>query len=475
MASASAAISGAAKTHHSLRLGARWQAPSLGCYARKFMSLGRRVLIACWIALLALSAGCHSAGANLRRLTILHTNDLHARFLPDEKGRGGFAQLASAIRAEKARSPGALVLLAGDLVQGTPVSSIFEGVPCYEVASAMGFDAATLGNHEFDYGWQKIPEFVRAARFPIVAANVVDAGGKLLAPAAYVTREVNGVRVAVIGALTATLPKLTFASKRGPWQAEPVEESVRSWAMRLRPAHDLVVVLGHLTGEEEEAILQRVPEVNLVVSGHFHGGQKQVREVGDRLLVKVEAYGRELGRLDLEVDRTAKRIASYQWRRIRIRASKYPPHRDVARRIEHWEAKVRSLVDVPIGVAERSFDRRDVAALIETVMVEATGADLAYMNLGGVRDGLPKGPILVRHVWNIMPFDNVIVYGALRGEEIPAEAARGRKLIPSKNYVLATNNFVAEQWKRVGRKLDQQGPDVREALLDWIKNKKVLR
>lgn len=434
-----------------------------------------RLFRACCLVLLALLAGCDSAGANLRRLTILHTNDLHARFLPDEKGRGGFAHLARAIRNERARSPGALVLLAGDLVQGTPVSSIFEGVPCYEVASAMGFDAATLGNHEFDYGWGKIPEFIRTAKFPIVAANVVDADGKLLTPAPYVTRQVNGVRVAVIGALTETLPKLTFAADRGPWRAAPVEETVRSWAVRLRPRADLVVVLGHLTGEEEEAILQRVPEVNLVVSGHYHGGQKQVREVGDRLLVKVEAYGRELGRLDLEVDRAAKRIASYQWRRIAVQASKYPALPEVARLVEKWEAKVCPLVNVEIGRAERDFDRREVASLIETAMIEATGADLAYMNPGGVRDGLPKGPILVRHVWNIMPFDNVIVYGRLRGDEIPAEAARGRRLVPSKSYVLATNNFVAEQWKRVGRKLDHQGRDVREALIDWIKSKKVLR
>jgi 2',3'-cyclic-nucleotide 2'-phosphodiesterase (5'-nucleotidase family) len=439
------------------------------------MSFCRRILWACWLALLALLAGCDSAGANLRRLTILHTNDLHARFLPDPQGRGGFAQLARAIRDERRRSRGALVLFAGDLVQGTPVSSIFEGVPCYEVASAMGFDAATLGNHEFDYGWEKIPEYVRTAKFPIVAANVADADGRLLTPAASVTFRVNGVRVAVIGALTETLPKLTFASKRGPWRALPVEETVRMWARRLRGDSDLVVVLGHLTGEEEEAILQRVAEVNLVVSGHYHGGQKQVREVGDRLLVKVQAYGRELGRLDLEVDRAAKRIASYQWRRIGIQASKYPALPEVARLVEKWEAKVRSLVDVAIGRAERDFDRRELASLIETAMMEATGADLAYMNPGGVRDGLAKGPILVRHVWNILPFDNVIVYGTLRGDEIPKEAVRGRRIVPFRTYVLATNNFVAEQWKRVGRKLDHQGPDVREAMIDWIKSRKVLR
>jgi len=97
------------------------------------------------------------------------------------------------------------------------------------------------------------------------------------------------------------------------------------------------------------------------------------------------------------------------------------------------------------------------------------------MNLGGVRDGLAKGTVLVRHIWNIMPFDNVIVYGSLKGSEIPAEALRGRSVDPERRYVLATNNFVAEQWGRAGAQLDRQGPDVREAVIDWVKRTKVLR
>ena len=439
------------------------------------MGMHRRGFFVWLTGLALLLVSCSSAGQSSRRLTILHTNDLHARFLPDERGRGGFAQLATAIRAEKARPPGALVLYGGDLVQGTPVSSIFEGVPCYEVASALGLDVATLGNHEFDYGWQKIPEFIRTAKFAIVTANVVNTEGRLLTPEAYVIREVNGVRVAVIGALTATLPRLTFEEKRGPWQAAPVAETVRSYAAELRSRADLIAVVGHLAGDEEEAILQQVPEVDLVVSGHYHGGQKEVREVGGRLLVKVEAYGRELGRLDLELDRSAGRIASYQWRRIPILASTYSPDPDVAKLVEKWEAKVEPLVNVQIGMAERDFDRHEVATLIETAMAEATGADLTYMNLGGVRDTLAKGPILVRHVWNIMPFDNVIVYGKLTGKEIPAEGRQGRQVDPAKTYLFATNNFVAEQWKETGQKLDREGQDVREAIIGWIKTKKVLR
>lgn len=436
---------------------------------------GLRALRILVVAAALAALACTTAGRDHRRLTILHTNDLHARFLPDERGRGGFAHLASAIRAEKARSAGALVLFAGDLVQGTPVSSIFEGVPCYEVANLLEFDVATLGNHEFDYGWEKIRDYQRAAKFPIVAANVVNDAGELLTGEAYVSREINGVRVAVLGVLTETLPRLTMEKQRGPWRAAPVVETVRSWLPRLRPRPDLVVVLGHLTDQEAGELLVKVPEVNVLVTGHPHGGQDTVKEIGDRLAVKVQAYGRELGRLDVEVDRRARRIASYQWRRIRIQSEEYPAAADVAELVETWEAKVRTLVDVPIGVAERSFDRREVAALIETAMREATGADLAYMNLGGVRDGLEKGTILVRHIWNIMPFDNVIVYGSLEGAEIPAEAQRGRSIDPAARYVLATNNFVAEQWGSAGAKLDRQGPDVREALIDWVKRTKVLR
>ena len=140
--------------------------------------------------------GCLSAQEGMRSLTILHSNDLHARLNPDPKGRGGFAYLATTIRQEKSTSEGSLVLNAGDLVQGTPVSSIFEGVPCYEIASQMGFDVNTLGNHEFDYGLPKLLEFINIAGFPTVSANVAGLNGRLLTENAYIICEVNGLRVA---------------------------------------------------------------------------------------------------------------------------------------------------------------------------------------------------------------------------------------------------------------------------------------
>src|SRR5438067_343855 len=97
-----------------------------------------------WALLLA-----PGAAPDVRKLTILHTNDLHAHLLPNEEGQGGFAYLATALRQQRAGCAECLYLNAGDLVQGTPVSTIFHGLPVYEIANRLGIDVATLGNHEF--------------------------------------------------------------------------------------------------------------------------------------------------------------------------------------------------------------------------------------------------------------------------------------------------------------------------------------
>src|SRR5205814_1281222 len=138
----------------------------------------------------------------IRTLTILHTNDLHARLMPLENQHGGFAYLASVIRRERANCTDCILLNAGDVAQGTPVSTIFHGLPVFEIANLLGFDAATLGNHDFDYGWMQARKFIDVAKYPIVSANIVGAKGELFTRKPYVILQVNGLRVAVIGAMT---------------------------------------------------------------------------------------------------------------------------------------------------------------------------------------------------------------------------------------------------------------------------------
>ncbi len=434
------------------------------------------MLLVRWVFLvLFLLPGCAAQQSPRRSLTILHLNDLHARLLPDSQHRGGFAHVTEAIRQEKAKSEASLVMHGGDLVQGTPVSTIFKGLPVYEVANTLGFDFHTLGNHEFDYGWRKIPEFVAKAEFPTVNANVVDGQGNLLVPKPYLIREINGIRVGVIGILTAELVDLTKAPLRGPWRALPVTETVSRYVDEIENRTDLIVVLSHIFPREEDEILRQNPRVPLIIGGHHHGGQDEVKEFQGRLCVKTRPYGRELGRLDIEFDLKSKRIVSHRWKRIPIDSRTYPADEATAKQVEKWEARVSEVVDVPIGRAARRISRGELKPLIERAMVEAVGADLGYMNRGGIRDELPEGPLLARHVWNVLPFGNFISVGQVPGDRLPPELTNGRNIDRNRDYKVATNDFMGEKWREMGLSFSEDGLLVRDVMIDWIKNQKVIR
>ncbi|MDE0165111.1 MAG: bifunctional UDP-sugar hydrolase/5'-nucleotidase [Bryobacterales bacterium] len=427
-----------------------------------------------FVLVLLLLGACGGAGNDVRSITILHTTDLHARFLPDAEGRGGFAYVAAAIKQERAKAPASTIVLhAGDFVQGTPVSSIFEGLPVWEVANHLGIDVNTLGNHEFDYGWRKIPEYLEIAEFPTVTANLVDSDNRLITGEGYVVREINGVRLAIIGAITARLPEITKTEFRGPWRALPVAGTVQRQARELQGDVDLVVVLSHTFDDEDDEVLEQAADVDVVVSGHNHGGQDKVKALNGRPCVKVRAYGRELGKLTLGVDTAKDRIVSYDWARIPITSDAYDPDPEVAKRVDEWESKVSEIVDVPIGRAARQLGSREIRPLIEKVMREAVGADIAYMNRGGIRDRLPAGELLARHVWNVLPFGNSIYVGSFKGGSLPQQLS-GISVDPGREYVVATNSFIGDRWIENGFKLEDRGILVRDALIDWIKREKVV-
>ena len=365
----------------------------------------------------------------------------------------------------------------GDLVQGSPVSTLYRGLPVFELANLLGLSVSTLGNHEFDYGWERIPEFLKTADFPVVTANVVDADGRKLVDGPWTVLNANGVRVGVIGLLTTNLPNLTTPENIGPWRVLSVVETVKRYLPELQRSCDLIVVLGHLEDEEEVAVLTEIPEVAAVIAGHGHAGLEHPIVIGGRPLVRVKAFGRQLGRLDLSVDVKRKILVGWRWNAIEIMAAEFPADAKVASRVEHWEAKVAEQVDVPIGKSTRELQLHEVRSLVEHAMKDKTGADLAIVNRGGIRDGLPQGPLLARHVWNIMPFDNRIVIGEFKGSELPGQVRKERGLDPEKTYRLATMDFVAVNWKVRGLgdlSFPETGPLVRDAVIDWIRQQKVV-
>jgi len=410
----------------------------------------------------------------IQPLTILHSNDLHAHLLPDDNGAGGFAQLATVLRDQRSHCAACLYLNAGDLVQGTPVSTIFRGMPVYEIANKLGIDASTLGNHEFDYGWQNVLRFARTANYPVISANMVDEKGNPVTGKPYAILTAGGIRVAVIGGLMSNMVgTLVTAKEVGPWRVLPLVETLRRYVHEVQDRSDLIVVLGHILDEEADAILREVPEVAVVIVGHNHRGYPDLKKVDGRIAALLRGYGVELGRLDLQVNLTTHKLQSFEWKRIPIDSTKIEPAPDVARDVARWEAKVSKVVDVRIGESRRRLAGPELGAVVERAMVEENGADLGYINRGNVRDVLPAGPILARNVWNMLPFDDRVVVGKFKGSQLPSSVTAGRNIEPDREYTVATTDYTATiqfgglEFPRIGRLQ-------RDVVIDWIKKKKVL-
>ena len=417
--------------------------------------------------------------AEVRTLTILHTNDLHSRLTPLENHHGGFAYLASAIRHEREGCVECILLNAGDLAQGSPVSTIYKGLPIFEIANLFGYSAATLGNHDFDYGWQQARNFVETANYPIVSSNIVDSKGQLLTPKPWVILKVNGLRIGVIGAMTDDLHILQFPALLGDYHTIPSVETVRKYAAELKGQCDLVVLVAHINPQEEKAFLNE-PDVPVIVSGHIHSGIDQAMSSPGHVLVRAKGYGEELGRLELKVDTDTKSLVSWTWKKIVVDSDTITPAADVAAQVKIWEDKVAVLVDQPIATSNRQLTRQELKTMLEQAMKDATGADFAFMNYGGVRDILPKGQLLLRHVWNIMPFDNLVVYGTFKGRDLPAVVTAGKQIDPDKDYKLAVSDFTAanqqsqENLRVTGLDFPNQAGLLRDAFADLIRKRKVI-
>ena len=184
--------------------------------------------------------------AETRSLTILHSNDLHARLSPLENHNGGFAYLAAAIRRERANCHDCILERRRPGAGHTGFHHLSWPARLPDRQSA-GFRRGHHRQPRFRLRMAAGAEFIEAAKYPMASCNLVNAEGRLFAKP-YVILEVNHLRVAVIGAMTDSLNTLSTPKLLGEWHTLPVVAEARKYAAEVRPKSDLIVLLGHLTG-----------------------------------------------------------------------------------------------------------------------------------------------------------------------------------------------------------------------------------
>jgi 5'-nucleotidase / UDP-sugar diphosphatase len=476
-----------------------------------------------------LLAGCAMTPAQRAplKLTVLHTNDHHGRFWPNSDGEYGLAArktLIDKVRAEVKAAGGEVLLLdGGDVNTGVPESDLQDAEPDFKGMNLLGYDAAAIGNHEFDKPLAVLDKQIKWSKFPLLAANIYNrrTGLRMFEP--YRIFERGGYKIAVVGLTTDDTSNMVVQSNIANVDfRKPADEAIKL-VPELRSQADMVIAathMGHYTdgksgdnapGDVEMA--RAVKGLDLIVGGHSQNPVCMAAEnkrndayvpgqpcAPDRQngawIVQAHEWGKYVGRADFTIDGSGKvELVKYQLLPVNLkqRVSGQPPRlyteaiaEDGAVRefLKPFQDNGAARLTLPVGETVGVFDgdRNRVRAqptnlgvMIARSMMERTGADLAIMNAGGVRDSLPEGKVTYRDVLKVQPFGNQLSLVRLSGAELtkylesaakmtPGSGAfpqtvgvqmlieggvlkearvQGKPIEPQREYRLALNNFTA--------------------------------
>ncbi len=471
-----------------------------------------------------------TAGAN--RFTVLFFNDLHGNLMPFKITRedgtsveaGGIAHIAALVKTirEENRMKGipTFLLVAGDMLQGTPMSTVFKGAPDVEIFNAMGVDAMTVGNHEFDFGLENFLALKKAAAFPFISSNVVWKESRELMNDPVVRFSLGGGRrLTVIGATTTELLTSTAPSNVEKVDVIDSLETVRrhfNEAINKGP----VILLSHSRYRTDAKIAERLPELTAIIGGHDQVLINPARNPGGVPVFQAYEKGRYLGRIDVSAGGKSRKGAIIQSGYIPITPS-LPSDPKVENILRGYSSRLDATFKEVLGEAlvfmdgERGrirYEETNLGNYVTDIMREHTGADVALLNAGSLRASLNRGPVTMADVFKVMPYPNEIIVVKATGAAILEALARsvrdsrededggflhvsgvrfrvrGRKvedvvvgkapLDPERTYSVTVTDFVYSGGDGhrafVGKPATMTGLPLRELIVDTIRKRKTV-
>ncbi|HVG29327.1 MAG TPA: bifunctional UDP-sugar hydrolase/5'-nucleotidase [Pyrinomonadaceae bacterium] len=411
------------------------------------------------LALLTVFAPAQTRDAAAKRawITILSTTDLHGNILPvdyytNKPDARGLAKAATIIRAARKENPqGTLLVDSGDTIQGTPLEYVHNKMnnapadPMMLSMNALRFDAMAVGNHEYNFGLGVLAKARGEAHFPWLSANTYKAGTDETYYQPYVVKELNGVRVGVLGLTTAGVPSWENRENYAGIEFRAPVAEARKWVEVLRGKEraDLVVVAMHMgleedlrTGEvtpgqaphenEAVAVARQVKGIDLILMGHTHREVPDIT-VGGALLTQANAWGRHVARADVYLERDERgrwRVAAKQARTVPV-TERTEVDAEIARIAEPydreaqgWLARVIGESPAELSAEQASFRDTAILDLIQRVQMEVGKADVSMVANFNPRARLPRGAVSVRDIAGLYIYENTLVVLEVTGRQL---------------------------------------------------------
>jgi len=377
--------------------------------------------------------------ANVKEITIVHTNDVHSRV---DSGIG-YAKIATKVKELKAENPNLLLVDAGDVLHGQTIATISRGESIIELMNAMGYDVMTPGNHDFNYGFDRLVELSEKAKFPIISANLVKADGTLaLEP--YIIKEIDGVKIGIFGLSTPeTAYKTNPKNVEGMKFEDPINAAKEMVDKLKGEGAQVIIALSHLGLDKasevtSEKVATEVKGIDIIIDGHSHTKLEEGKLVGDTLIAQTGQYDENLGIVNIEVTdgKVTKKVAKLF---TSEEAADLAEDEEIKAMIDGIKEKNKEITSEVVGKTAVTLDgvREHVRAgetnlgnLITDAIKEVTGADVVITNGGGIRASIEVGEITKEDVINVLPFGNYVVVKEIKGSDILAALEHGTSKYP---------------------------------------------
>ena len=467
-------------------------------------------------------------------VTILHTSEHHGTIQPIEHGPfaglGGVERRAALIKQIRQEVEHLLVVDSGDLLMGTAMSSVYRGEVDIAAMNLMSYDAVAVGNHDFDFGTRHLKNLRKEATFPFLCTNVRPQDPDVCQR--HAIKHLGHVRVGLIGLIGKKNYPDTFnrAVVREVEFVDPIVAAKQAVG-ELRERVEILVAITHQDTEEDLALAKAVPGLDVIIGGHTEGfdglvppgqtnpveGRVELTGVGP-VFVKTHRQGRTLGRLDLLYHEKTIMVAEAHNLPVSAAVSSDP---DIAQLVRDYARRLDEQTNQVIGKAAHAFEgeNRDIRTretnlgnLLADLARQHTGAEIGLVNSGMIRSSMPAGPVTLKRVMEVLPFDSsltsfTVTGAALKaalensvsrlpeasgrflqvsgltvvfdptapsGTRITSVQVNGAPLNPARRYKVAADNFIAEggdgytMFLQVTDRRDHQIP-LRDVLLSALK------
>lgn len=392
-----------------------------------------------------------TTNANEKSIQIISINDFHGSLAEEayEGGKNlGMSKLVAAVKKYKELNPNTIVVSAGDNYQGSAMSNLTYGAPVSAMFKEMNVEVSAVGNHEFDWGIERIKEWEKDGDFKFLAANIVEkkSGEPVSWADPYYITEVSGVKIAFVGITTKNTAYMAAKDKIKDYEFLDEKETVEKWAKKLKEEKkaDVVIALSHVgcgqdfetkevSGEAVKNGLAMAEGVDAVIGGHSHEAVEGF--VGDMPIVQAYKYGRAIATLTLSLatDGSVEKITP-DCELVYNNRSEIIEDPTAKKKYDAYNKELAPILGEVVGKTamtlshDRSAEGTSVLGyFVSDIIRKEVDAQIGMMNSGGIRCAIEKGNITVGKLYEVLPFDNTVVKIKLTGEQLKRVVNNGIK------------------------------------------------